>query len=196
MSPTKTALIVGSTKGLGLALTTQLSSSYKVYATARSDPKLDTFPSSVQVVSSIDVSKPTSGKDIISGLKSANVSSIDLVIITAGLFKTETLEKPSFEDQQAMYTIVAIAPTIIVSALSNAKLLKKGSKIMLVSSESGSIALRQQSEGGGNFGHHAGKAALNMVGKLLSLDLKEDGVVVGIVHPGLCGIFHLHITYE
>jgi len=184
MSPTKTALIVGSTKGLGLALTTQLSSTHKVYATARSDPKPDTFPSSVQVVTSIDISKPTSGKDIVSGLKSANVSSIDLVIITAGLFKTETLEKPSFEDQQAMYTIVAIAPTIIVSALSNAKLLKKGSKIILISSESGSIALRQQSEGGGNFGHHAGKAALNMVGKLLSLDLKEEGVAVGIVHPG------------
>ena len=55
---------------------------------------------------------------------------------------------------------------------------------MLVSSESGSITLRHAKEGGGNYGHHASKAALNMVGKLLSLDLKEKEVVISVVHPG------------
>jgi NAD(P)-dependent dehydrogenase (short-subunit alcohol dehydrogenase family) len=63
-------------------------------------------------------------------------------------------------------------------------MLLSGSKIILVSSESGSIALRHPKEGGGNYGHHASKAALNMVGKLLSLDLKEKGIIVSIVHPG------------
>jgi NAD(P)-dependent dehydrogenase (short-subunit alcohol dehydrogenase family) len=53
-----------------------------------------------------------------------------------------------------------------------------------VSSESGSIALRHPKEGGGNYAHHASKAALNMVGKLLSMDLRDRGVVVSIVHPG------------
>ena len=33
-------------------------------------------------------------------------------------------------------------------------------------------------------GSHASKAALNMVGKLLSLDLKDHGVAVGLLHPG------------
>ena len=61
----------------------------------------------------------------------------------------------------------------------------EGSKIILVSSESGSIKLRHESEGGGNYGHHASKSALNMVGKLLSLDLKEQGISVGIVHVGM-----------
>lgn len=51
-----------------------------------------------------------------------------------------------------------------------------------MSSESGSITLRHESEGGGNYAHHASKSALNMVGKLLSLDLKEHGIAVGIVH--------------
>jgi hypothetical protein len=32
--------------------------------------------------------------------------------------------------------------------------------------------------------HHASKAALNMVGKLLSLDLWDEGVVISILHPG------------
>ena len=69
-------------------------------------------------------------------------------------------------------------------SLSRAKYLSKGSKVILVSSESGSITLRHEKEGGGNYGHHASKAALNMVGKLLSLDLKEKGVIISIVHPG------------
>ena len=33
------------------------------------------------------------------------------------------------------------------------------------------------------YGHHASKAALNMVGKLLSLDLKPHGIAVALVHP-------------
>lgn len=78
----------------------------------------------------------------------------------------------------------AIAPPFVVYSLSRAKMIRSGSKIILVSSESGSISLRHESEGGGNYGHHASKAASNMVGKLLSLDLKEKGVIVSIVHPG------------
>jgi NAD(P)-dependent dehydrogenase (short-subunit alcohol dehydrogenase family) len=34
------------------------------------------------------------------------------------------------------------------------------------------------------YGHHASKAAENMVGKLLSFDLKDKGIAVGLVHPG------------
>jgi NAD(P)-dependent dehydrogenase (short-subunit alcohol dehydrogenase family) len=83
-----------------------------------------------------------------------------------------------------MYTTSSIAPVFIVHRLANVGLLSEGSKIILVSSESGSITLRHEQEGGGNFAHHASKAALNMVGKLLSLDLKEKGIIVSIVHPG------------
>jgi NAD(P)-dependent dehydrogenase (short-subunit alcohol dehydrogenase family) len=78
----------------------------------------------------------------------------------------------------------SIAPPFLVHSLSRANLLSTGSKIVLVSSESGSITLRHEKEGGGNYAHHASKSALNMVGKLLSLDLREKGVVVSIVHPG------------
>ena len=83
-----------------------------------------------------------------------------------------------------MYTTSAIAPVFIVHALRKAGLLRAGSKIVLVSSESGSITLRHEKEGGGNYAHHASKAALNMTGKLLSLDLKDAGVIVSVVHPG------------
>jgi NAD(P)-dependent dehydrogenase (short-subunit alcohol dehydrogenase family) len=87
--------------------------------------------------------------------------------------------------QTLSYTATSsISPPFIVHSLWLAKFLTSGSKIVLVSSESGSITLRHEKEGGGNYAHHASKAALNMVGKLLSLDLKEKGVIVSIVHPG------------
>jgi len=81
-----------------------------------------------------------------------------------------------------MYTTSSVAPVFIVHQLAKESLLQKGSKIVLISSEAGSIALRTGPEG--NYAHHASKAALNMTGKLLSYDLKDQGVVVSMVHPG------------
>lgn len=81
-------------------------------------------------------------------------------------------------------TTSAIAVPFLIHALSTSSYLPSGSKVVLVSSESGSITLRHEKEGGGNYAHHASKSALNMVGKLLSLDLKESGVVISVVHPG------------
>lgn len=109
-----------------------------------------------------------------------------LQIITAGRFTTEDFHDkgPNWDEEVTMYTTSSIAPVFLVHALFHAGLLSKGSKVVLVSSESGSITLRHESEGGGNYAHHASKAALNMVGKLLSLDLKDAGVVISIIHPG------------
>ena len=111
---------------------------------------------------------------------------MDTVIITAGYFATESLEEPSFEAQERMYRTCAIGPTILVTTFANENksLLSKESKIIFVSSESGSITLRHEKEGGGNYGHHASKTALNMSAKLLSLDLKDRGVAIATVHPG------------
>lgn len=91
---------------------------------------------------------------------------------------------PNWEQEQRMYTTSSIAPVFIVHQLVHKGLLRKGSRVVLVSSESGSITLRHPKEGGGNYAHHASKAALNMVGKLLSLDLKDQGTITSIVHPG------------
>ena len=84
-----------------------------------------------------------------------------------------------------MYITSAIGPVFLVHHLVQSGVVGKGAKVILVSSESGSITLRHESEGGGNYGHHASKAASNMVGKLLSLDLKDREIAVGMVHVSL-----------
>jgi short-subunit dehydrogenase len=134
-------------------------------------------------IPSIDIASPEASTNLLDFLHSRNITHLDIVIITAGYFETESLEKPSFSAQEKMYKTCAIGPTILVTSLANDSkaLLDSKSKIILVSSESGSITLRHESEGGG---HHASKSALNMCGKLLSLDLKERGTAVACVHPG------------
>ena len=59
--------------------------------------------------------------------------------------------------------ICAVAPVFLVSALVKASSFAKDAKLILLTSEGGSITLRTQKEGGGMFGHHGSKAAANMV---------------------------------
>lgn len=179
-------LIVGATRGLGHELAKHYARrEHGVYGTARSGPPKDAHHD-IHWISDVDVGEEHAGKKIADGLKGHK---LDLVIITAGYFGKESFDEPDYDAEVKMYKTSAIGPVFIVHHLQKAGLLKTssngtGSKIVIVSSESGSITLRHESEGGGMFAHHASKAASNMVGKLLSLDLKEHGIAVVNVHPG------------
>lgn len=178
----KNILIVGATRGLGKSLMAQYSTSGNtVYGTARKDSPSN-ISSNTNWIKNVDLSTPDAGQSIASQWPEA--TPIEILVLTAGYFGLESFEKPDWEKELLMYKTSAMGPVFLVHHLFNAGLLKEGSKIILISSESGSITLRHESEGGGNYGHHASKAAENMVGKLLSLDLKDKGVAVGIIHPG------------
>ncbi|KAF5019219.1 hypothetical protein F66182_8778 [Fusarium sp. NRRL 66182] len=180
-------LIVGATRGLGASITKQYAakSANTVYGTTRSPEETKDFPTEVRWLPGIDLTHSNVGERLASLLDPSHP--VDTMIITAGYFATEDLtadKGPNWEQELRMYTTSSIAPVFIVHHLVHKGLLREGSKVVLVSSESGSIALRHPKEGGGNYAHHASKAALNMVGRLLSLDLKDQGVIVSIVHPG------------
>lgn len=174
-------LVIGATRGLGLELARQYSEQgHNVTGTARSN-RPSNFPLPIKWITGVDVAEESAGKTIVDGLEGAKQ---DLVILSAGYFGKESFDEPDYDAEVKMYKTSAIGPVFVAHALAKAGLIGKGSKLIIVSSESGSIALRHESEGGGMFGHHASKAASNMVGKLLSLDLKEKGVAVANVHPG------------
>ena len=175
-------LVVGATRGLGASLGALYAknTSNQVFATARSaGPE---SKSSIHWLTGIDMTNPDVGQEIVTQLPPS--TKISTAIITAGYFGFETFDSPDWQKQVQMYTTSAIGPVFVVQSLVKAGILAEGSKVILVSSEGGSITLRHEKEGGGNYGHHASKAALNMVGKLLSLDLKPKGIAVGLVHPG------------
>ncbi|KAI9676562.1 MAG: hypothetical protein M1817_000721 [Caeruleum heppii] len=177
-------LIVGASRGLGASLAQQYAqqSDANVFATSRSPDQKTADKPNITYVPAIDIASESCGPTLVSQIPSDK--HLDIVIITAGYFGTESFDEPNWQDELKMYSTSSIGPVFVVHHLVKAGLLKGGCKIILVSSESGSITLRHRSEGGGNYGHHASKAALNMVGKLLSLDLEEKKIAVAIVHPG------------
>ncbi|RXK35216.1 cytoplasmic protein [Tremella mesenterica] len=187
MSPAS-VLIVGASRGLGRALAEHyVSLQSRVFATVRSPLKPDQqFKGRIQVIEGIDCSQSDVGKRIVDGLKGETV---EIVVIVAGLLKPEEFGKSSFEDEVSMYKICAIAPVLIVEDLATSSSLSPNAKILLLTSEAGSVTLRTQGEGGGMYGHHGSKAAGNMVGKLLSLDLKDRGVPVAMIHVRLLRLF-------
>ncbi|KAJ7435980.1 oxidoreductase [Mycena galericulata] len=156
--------------------------------------------SSIRWIFGIDIASESAGRLLASALPPHAL--IDVLIVCAGYFSRESFEAAEGEtgglnwgEEIQMYTTGAVGPLFVVQALVAAGKIKTslgdagvggsgGGKIILISSEAGSIGLRHEGEGGGNYAHHASKTALNMVGKLLSLDLKERGIAVGIVHPG------------
>jgi NAD(P)-dependent dehydrogenase (short-subunit alcohol dehydrogenase family) len=175
-------LIVGANRGLGESLAHQYAKEGNiVYATARHAAH-QTSLGRLHWIPHIDITDEGAGRRI--AAQWGEETKIDLLVICAGYFAKETLSELNYEKEVAMYKTVAIGPPFLVHHLVHAKLLTKGSKIVLVSGESGSIALRHESGGGGNYGGHGSKAALNMVGKLLSIDLKSQGIAVAMVHTG------------
>ncbi|KAJ7843735.1 oxidoreductase [Mycena olivaceomarginata] len=183
-----TTLIVGATRGLGASLASAYADSgHTVYAAARSStpPSSPSHPN-IKWIPGIDIASESAGTALASALPVH--ASIDILVVTAG--------EPRWAEEVRMYTTCAVGPLFIVQALVAAGKIRtnlgvpgggeggEGGKVVLVSSESGSIGLRHAKEGGGNYAHHASKSALNMVGKLLSLDIAERGIAVAIVHPG------------
>ncbi|KAJ5916679.1 hypothetical protein N7504_000694 [Penicillium tannophilum] len=176
-------LVVGATRGLGASLRALYAqdSTRHVFATSRSESAPQAEQSTTWLTG-IDLTQSDVGQKLVSQIPAS--TKISTAIISAGYFGLESFDAPDWEKEVQMYTTSAIAPVFLVHHLVKAGLLGEASKVIFVSSESGSITLRHEKEGGGNFGHHASKAALNMVGKLLSLDLKPKGIAVGLVHPG------------
>ena len=157
----KSIMIVGASRGLGNSLLTQYAAKHPgyVYGTARNSVPQKHAPN-VKWIGNVDLSTEQAGRVI--ATKYEDDQSIDILILTAGYFGKESFEKPDWDKQLLMYKTSAMGPVFLVHHLVDAGLLKRGAKIILVSSESGSITLRHESEGGGNFGHHASKAAENM----------------------------------
>lgn len=178
----RNVLIVGATRGLGQSLALQYAKKgMTVYATARySIPQTPSH--GIHWIANVDISHEGAGRRIAAHWEEE--TKIDLLVIAATYFANETFEGLHWDKEVSMYKTVAIGPVFLIQHLVHANLLKKGSRVVLVGSENGSIALRHDSEGGGNYGGHGSKAALNMVGKLLSIDLKPKEIPVAIVHTG------------
>lgn len=133
-----TALIIGATRGLGKALaTTYASRGWKVIGTSRSSNIPSESNTSVDHwATGIDISQSSAPAKLAKAVTSDGP--IDVTIISAGFFATETFEELDWENEITMYVTSAIAPPFIVKELIAAGALREnGGKVILVGSESG-----------------------------------------------------------
>ncbi len=175
---TASTLIIGASRGVGLALAQQyLDEGGRVFATARDDDALARLRALGARVLRLDVADAASA----SGLAwQVDGEAFDTVIVNAGVYgpQTQGLEAPSEAAfDHVMHTNV-LGPMRVIPQLADA--LAPGARLAVISSRMGSMGLRASASG---WLYRASKAALNSVLKDASIVLAGRAICVAL-HPG------------
>ena len=173
----QTVVIVGANRGIGLELARQLANrgDRVLGVCRRPSPDLEALPA-VDVREGVDVTKPETLRTLADELGEA---SIDRLVVVAGILKRVSLEDFDADIIREQFEVNALGPLSTVVSLLGC--LRPGAKVALITSRMGSIA---DNTSGGSYGYRMSKAALNMAGRSLALDLAPRGVLVALLHPG------------
>ena len=172
----KTALVTGANRGIGLEICRQLvERGDHVIAACRSVSNGLTALD-VRVEEGVDVSSEESVAHLVRRLGG---EPIDWLLNNAGILTRETLGSMDYRAVRLQFEVNAMGPLRITHAL--LPQLGPGSKVGIVSSRMGSI---EDNTSGSRYGYRMSKAAVNMAGVSLAHDLKERGVAVALLHPG------------
>ena len=172
-----TYLITGANRGIGLEYCRQLQArGDQVIATCR-QPSPDLEALGVRIESGLDLTDEAAITGLVERLAGLP---LDGLILNAGILEATTLAALDLESLRRQFEVNALAPLRLVRALLDH--LTTGAKVALMTSRMGSI---DDNSSGGSYGYRMSKAALNMAGKSLAIDLKPHGIAVALLHPGL-----------
>lgn len=111
--------------------------------------------------------------------------SIDVLLNVAGIMvphQQDTIETVNLEVLEKIFRVNTFGPMLLTQALLPNLLASGRSIVGIVSSRVGSIG---DNSTGGTYAYRSSKAAVNSIGKSLAMDLKDKGVVVSLLHPGV-----------
>ena len=106
---------------------------------------------------------------------------IDVLVNNAGILERESLDDLDFERILRQFEVNALGP-LRVDPCSAHRTSGVGSKVVIITSRMGSIA---DNGSGGYYGYRMSKAAVNMAAVSLAHDLRERGIAVLLLHPGM-----------
>lgn len=187
----KRVVVTGGNRGLGLELVKELVS---IGATAivvcRSTSKeLEDLVGQWNVYKGVDVTDDEAVKKVAKAIRNDG-GAIDVVINNAGyfpdIFESITEDNLNFEEELKQINICALGPLRMNAALVSAKALADDAKLVIITSQAGSIEWRttQNANAGGDYGHHMSRAACNIAGVLQAEELRSKGYTVIMLHPG------------
>jgi NAD(P)-dependent dehydrogenase (short-subunit alcohol dehydrogenase family) len=171
-------VVTGANRGIGLALCERLVERKSTVVAACRSASSELEKLGVEIVENVDVTD-----DAGIGRLAAAVGKrpVDLLINNAGiLLWSKDFPELDVAGIRKQFEVNALGPLRVTAALRDR--LGKGSKVALVTSRMGSI---DDNGSGGGYGYRMSKAALNMAGKSLAVDLKGAGIAVAILHPGM-----------
>jgi len=173
----KTVLITGTNRGIGLELCRQLKAAgWNVIAVCRTASQA-LKDLGVEIVEGIDVSQDAAIPKLKEELGEGRT--LSAVINNAGLLEGMAWDQLDFESIARQFQINAVGPLRVMQAVQG--MLTQGSKVLMMTSRMGSIA---DNTSGGSYGYRMSKTALTMAAVSLAHDLKEQGIAIGIIHPG------------
>mmetsp|Transcript_32207 Transcript_32207/g.48968 ORF Transcript_32207/g.48968 Transcript_32207/m.48968 type:complete len:326 (+) Transcript_32207:75-1052(+) len=187
----KRVIITGGNRGLGFEIAKELVSigATAIVVCRSSSPELEKLVGKSNIYSGVDVTDDEAVKKAAESVKSDG-GDIDVVINNAGYFY-EPCEKIldgslNFDEQLKQINICALGPLRMNAALVNAKALAKDAKLVIITSQAGSVEWRstQNKDEGGDYGHHMSRAACNIAGVLQAEELRKEGYTVILLHPG------------
>lgn len=183
-------LITGANRGLGLSLTIRyLEDGDTVFACCREKRSISVLSSLKKkygnrlFFNKLDVTKE---KEISESEEtiSKRVNSIDILINNAGvIFRNESVSAFNAENAEDAFAVNSTGPMLMVKHFIRLLKCSQNPKIVNISSLSGSIS--RVSGFSGLYSYKASKAALNMFTKILSSELKDAGIIVTSIHPGV-----------
>ena len=171
-----TILITGANRGIGLELATRLNArgDTVIVACRKASPELNEL--GIEVIEGIDVGSDDAVASLAHSLEGRK---LDWLVNNAGILESTSLENLDFASMERQFRVNSLGPLRVTAALRSH--LAEGSKVFIVTSRMGSV---EDNSSGGSYGYRMSKAAVNMAGKSLSVDLAESGIAVFLMHPG------------
>ena len=174
-------LIIGANRGLGLEFAKQYSNTnHNIIATTRNKDS----SKELSEINNIDIAELdlTSDASVNSFVTSIGSQKIDILIHNAGIFSDEQLKEDLDTDAwMNEMRINAVIPIILARKLKNNLKMGSDKKVVFISSQMGSI---DDNYSGRFYFYRSSKSALNSAARSLSIDWKDDGISVLILHPG------------
>ena len=170
-------LVTGANRGIGLEYCRQLKSRGETVVAVCREASDELRGLDVRIEQVPDLSQQQSISDLVARL---NGLEINAAILNAGINHVMDLNSLDPVSIRQQFDVNAVAPLLLASALISS--MSSGGKLLFMSSRMGSI---QDNSSGGEYGYRMSKAALNSAVKSLSIDLKDQGISVGVLHPGM-----------
>lgn len=175
----KTYLVTGANRGLGLEFARQLHErGDRVLGTAREPDSAAELRGYTKTVYPLDVADALSVESL--GRTLAN-ETIDVLINNGGVFPhLHKVEELDFDAMLHAYAVNSVGPMRVIKALLGCVRRADGGKIVNISTQMASMA----GATGGSYAYRSSKSALNMLTRVLAMELKDEGIPCLALHPG------------